>query len=44
MGLAAAVGAVTVWVVVVVVGSGWQREQVSDIEAMGPVQSALACT
>ncbi len=40
VGLAAAVGAATVWVVVVVAGSGWQREQVLDIEVMGLVGCA----
>ena len=37
VGPAAAVGAVTVWVVAVAAGSGWQQEQVSDIDVTGLV-------
>ncbi len=40
MGPAAAVGAATVWVVVVAAGLGQRQEQVSDIEGMGPVGCA----
>jgi len=37
VGPAAAVGAATVWVVVVAVASGQQQEQVLDVEATGLV-------
>ena len=40
VGPAAAVGAATVWVVVVAVGLGQQREQVLDIEVTGLVGCA----
>ncbi len=39
VGAAVAVGGVAVQVVVVVVASGWQQEQVADSEVTGSVQS-----
>src|SRR6266702_6333237 len=39
VGLAAAVGGATVWVVAVVAASGRRREQVADVQATGSVRS-----